>query len=200
MKKEIWKPVVGYEGLYEVSNFGNVKSLGFRNQKFSRNLTQKTNNKGYKVVALSEKMKTKLVLVHRLVAMAFIDNPNDYPIVNHKDENPQNNHADNLEWCTYSYNTTYSMNIHPERRKNNVDNIRKYSPRNKKGVPHKYNNQVAIIVEDNNVIKIYENAATAAKELEIQTCNVLEVCKANKKRQIGKKRKTGGHIFEFIEE
>ena len=200
MENEIWKPVVGYEGLYEVSDWGNVKSLRFRNQKFAKNLTQKTNNKGYKVVDLTQKGKTKVALVHRLVAMAFVDNPNKHPIVNHKDENPLNNQADNLEWCTYSYNTTYSMNIHPERRKINANNLEKYSPRNKKGVPHKYNNRIAVVDENNKVLSIYENAATAAKVLKLQTCNVLEVCKANKKRQIGKKRRTGGYIFEFIEE
>ena len=76
----------------------------------------------------------------------------------------------------------------------------KYSPRNKKGVPHKYNNRVAVVDENNKVVRIYENAATAAQILGLQTCNITEVCKTNKKRQIGKKRKTGGYIFEFIEE
>lgn len=131
---EIWKDIEGYEGKYQVSNLGNVRSLRFRNQNFSKDLTQKTNNKGYKVVNLTDNSKNKPALVHRLVAMAFIDNPNNFPVVNHKDENPQNNHVDNLEWCTYSYNTIYSMNIHPERKRINADNLEKYSPRNKKGV------------------------------------------------------------------
>jgi hypothetical protein len=200
MENEIWKPVVGFEGKYQVSNFGNVRSLRFRNQNFPKDLTQKTNNKGYKVVDLTDKGKNKPALVHRLVAMAFIDNPNNFPIVNHKDENPQNNHADNLEWCTYSYNTIYSMNIHPERKRINADNLEKYSPRNKKGIPHKHYKQVAILDDDNNIIKVYDNAVTAASILGLHTCNVTEVCKANKKRQIGKKRRTGGYIFEFLEE
>ena len=197
---EIWKDIDGYEGKYQISNLGNVKSLSFRNQKFSGYLTQKTSNKGYKVVELTEKGKTKFALVHRLVAVAFVDNPNNFPIVNHKDENPINNHADNLEWCTYSYNRTYSMDMHPERRKELADNLTKYSARNKKGVPHKYYNRVAIFDDNNNIINIYDNASTAAKILGLHTCNVTEVCKANKKRQIGKKRRTGGYIFEFIEE
>ena len=200
MENEIWKDIVGFEGKYQISNLGNVRSLCFRNQKLVKNLTQITNNQGYKLVQLCERKRNMPFLVHRLVAMAFVDNPNNYPIVNHKDENPLNNQADNLEWCTYSYNTTYSMNIHPERRKINANNLEKYSPRNKKGVPHKYNNRIAVVDENNKVLSIYENAATAAKVLKLQTCNVLEVCKANKKRQIGKKRRTGGYIFEFIEE
>lgn len=197
---EIWKDIEGFEGKYQVSNLGNVRSLRFRNQNFSKDLTQKINNKGYKVVNLTDNSKNKPALVHRLVAMAFVDNPNNYPIVNHKDENPQNNHADNLEWCTYSYNTIYSMNIHPERKRINADNLEKYSPRNKKGVPHKFRNQVAILDDNNNTIKVYDNAVTAASILGLHTCNVTEVCKANKKRQIGKKRRTGGYIFEFLEE
>lgn len=197
---EVWKDIEGYEGHYQISNLGDVKSLGFRNQKIEKILTQRTNNQGYRVVGLNKKGKTKLVLVHRLVALAFIDNPNNCPIVNHKDENPLNNNADNLEWCTYSYNRTYSMNMHPERRVELVEKLMEYSPRTKKGVPHKYNNKVAIFDDSNDIIRIYENAATAAKTLGLQACNVTEVCKANQTRQIGKKRRTGGHIFEFIEE
>lgn len=200
MGNEIWKDIEGYEGKYQISNFGNVKSLRFRNQKSSKNLTPRTNNQGYKIVGLNEKRKSKFVLIHRLVAVAFVDNPNNYPIVNHKDENPLNNHADNLEWCTYSYNRIYSMDIHPERRKELAEKLVKCSPRNKKGVPHKYNNRVAVVDENNNAVNVYENAATAAKTLKLQTCNVLEVCKTNKTRKIGNKRRTGGYIFEFIEE
>ena len=197
---EIWKDIKGYEGFYQVSNCGNVRSSKYRNQKLVKTLTQRTNNKGYKVVGLTEKGKTSFAFVHRLVAMAFVDNPNDYPIVNHKDENPLNNQADNLEWCDYSYNRIYSMNMHPERRKELAEKLVENSPRNKKGVPHKYINCVAVVDESNKVIHKYENAAIAALELKLQSCKVIEVCKANQNRPIGKKRRTGGHIFEFIEE
>jgi hypothetical protein len=200
MENEIWRDIVGFEGRYQVSNWGNVKSLRFRNQKISKNLSQKTNNQGYKIVQLCERKRNIPLLVHRLVAMAFVENPNDYPIVNHKDENPLNNNANNLEWCTYSYNRIYSMDMHPEMRKELVENLTKYSTRNKKGVPHKHYKRVAIFDDNNCMITIYNNASTAAKVLGLQTCNVTEVCKANQTRQIGKKRRTGGHIFEFIEE
>lgn len=104
MKIEIWKPVVGYEGLYEVSNWGRVKSL-----KFGKELILKpcTNNCGYLHVVLSKNNKQKNFYVHRLVAQAFLPNPHNYPCVNHKDENPLNNNVENLEWCTYEYNNNF---------------------------------------------------------------------------------------------
>lgn len=204
MENEIWKDIKGFEGLYQVSNLGNVRSLKYRNQKLVKNLTPQTNNHGYKVVGLGENGKTKFALVHRLVATAFIDNPNNYPVVNHKDENPLNNRVDNLEWSTYSYNCIYSMDIHPERREKLIENLKKYSPRNKKGVPHKHYKRVAILDDKNDIISIYENATKAAEVLGLRICNITEVCKANahlivgNKEQIVKKRRTGGHIFVFL--
>lgn len=93
---EIWKEIDGFKG-YMVSNFGNVKSPNKTLGKFK-------NGRGYYRVALPD---GKLHFIHRLVAKAFIDNPNGYPIINHKDENKTNNRADNLEWCTYKYNSNY---------------------------------------------------------------------------------------------
>lgn len=102
MNAEIWKPVVEYEGLYEVSNLGNVYSY-----KSNRNLKQSKDSNGYIRINLYKDSKPIGILVHRLVAEAFISNPNNYPIINHKDENPSNNHVENLEWCTYEYNNNY---------------------------------------------------------------------------------------------
>lgn len=93
MSKEIWKNVVGYEGLYEISNLGRVKS----NCNGGRILKWNVSNNGYATVELFKNKKSKRVLVHRLVASAFIDNPNNLPQVNHIDENKLNNHVDNLE-------------------------------------------------------------------------------------------------------
>ena len=115
MQEEIWKDIQGYEGRYQISNLGNVKSLNYRNSKRSQNLVPKVNNYGYKWVELSNGIERKQLLIHRLVALAFIDNPLNYPIINHKDENPLNCTADNLEWCTNKYNVEYSMERHPER-------------------------------------------------------------------------------------
>ena len=94
---EIWKSIEGYEGC-EVSNFGNVRS------RYGKPFKQFLNSRGYYRVSLGTQ---RLHLVHRLVAKAFVDNPNGYPIVNHKDEDKTNNRADNLEWCTYKYNSNY---------------------------------------------------------------------------------------------
>lgn len=98
---EIWKDVVGYEGLYQVSNKGRVKSrIGIRRTPLSAN--------GYKIVKLCKSGVVKFFLVHRLVANAFLPNPNCLPIINHKDENKLNNSVENLEWCTSEYNVRYS--------------------------------------------------------------------------------------------
>ena len=109
---EVWKPIVGYEGRYLVSNMGNVKSLwrkrGGRNGVVvvNREILIKLfdNGKGYLVVSLGEKVNRKNYYVHRLVATAFCDNPKNYTVVNHIDGNPSNNRSDNLEWCTTDYN------------------------------------------------------------------------------------------------
>ena len=116
---EIWKPVVGYEDFYEVSNLGRVRSfdryvkLGGRYNsdtlilKKGKILSERDNGHGYKAVHLTVKRITKDKYVHRLVAQAFLDNPDNLPEVNHKDENPANNCLDNLEWCTSQYNDLY---------------------------------------------------------------------------------------------
>lgn len=115
MKKEYWKPVVGYEGLYEVSNWGRVKSLeryrkgpnGSIRICKGRILKLRTDKDGYLLVALCKNNIKKTFRVHRLVAEAFIPNPDNLPCVNHKDENKQNNVVSNLEWCSYEYNINY---------------------------------------------------------------------------------------------
>ena len=101
---EIWKDVKDYEGLYQVSNWGRVKSFKFGKERI---LKQFTNNDGYLQVHLCKNGKLKTFLVHRLVAEAFLDNPNNLPQVNHKDENPQNNNVENLEFCSAKYNTNF---------------------------------------------------------------------------------------------
>ena len=109
---EIWKDIEGYEGLYQVSNLGRVKSIygwcGNRFVKRTKILKLKINNKGYTKVYLYKNKKSKMFFVHRLVAMAFVPNPNNLPQVNHKDGNKLNNSIGNLEWCTCSENIKHA--------------------------------------------------------------------------------------------
>ena len=113
--EEIWKDIEGYEGIYQVSNLGRVKSLervivrgnGATLPVPKRILKSAKNKDGYQLVNLWKEGNRKRMYVHRLVAQAFLPNPDDLPQVNHKDENPSNNHVDNLEFCTADYNTNY---------------------------------------------------------------------------------------------
>ena len=105
--QEIWKDIKGYEGLYQVSNLGRVKSLNYKKTGKEKILKADTDKDGYLRVCLSKNGKHKNYIVHRLVAIAYIPNTNNYPIVNHRDETQQNNKASNLEWCTCTYNNNY---------------------------------------------------------------------------------------------
>ena len=116
---EVWKDVQGFNGVYQVSNYGNMRSISHvqhYTDSIGRNVTRSVKGKrliptpiqrGYAGVTLYDNGKKITKCVHTLVATAFIDNPNGLPQVNHKDENKLNNRVDNLEWCTCSYNINY---------------------------------------------------------------------------------------------
>ena len=114
MENEIWKPIKGFVGYYEISNLGNVRSIkrcvrvhrGFRHIE-SRIKEQFLSPKGYLRVALFKEQKCKKFFVHRLVALAFVPNPSGFPFINHKNEIKTDNKAENLEWCTAKYNDNY---------------------------------------------------------------------------------------------
>ena len=104
--EEIWKDIEGYEGLYQVSSEGRVLNV-----KRNKTLKPMENKDGYYYVNLSINGKYKSKQVHRLVALAFIPNPNNLPCVNHKSEAKTENTVENLEWCTVQYNNTYGTRV-----------------------------------------------------------------------------------------
>ena len=112
------RPVVGYEGYYEVDQFGRVFAVDrvvhvidngreYNKPLKGRQMKQSVHTQGYKTVSLTKDGHTKTMYVHRVVAEAFIPNPNNYPFINHKDEDKTNNFVENLEWCTNEYNVNY---------------------------------------------------------------------------------------------
>lgn len=114
--EEVWKDIIHYEGMYQVSNLGRVRAVdrivdsapevGSRIA-YGHILSITMNERGYMKVTLYKHNKGKQEYIHRLVAMAFIPNPENLPQVNHKDENKSNNEVSNLEWCSCSYNNNY---------------------------------------------------------------------------------------------
>lgn len=148
---EEWRDVVGYEGLYKVSNLGNVYSYYV-----NRNLKGGYTLDGYRYVALRKDNVRKNKFVHRLVGIAFIDNPDNLPLINHKDENPKNNRVDNLEWCDHEYNNTYN-NVH-------MRNSKKISKR-----VYGYNENCEFAYE-------YYGAREAARRLNLNNRYICDSC------------------------
>lgn len=115
---EVWKEVLGYEDLYEVSNLGKVRTKVGKTTHSDRHgsrvwkqriLKQKTDKNGYKRVNLWKNKMSKTFLVHRLVAIAFLDAVDGKNYINHKDGNPSNNYLENLEWCTHKENLMHAF-------------------------------------------------------------------------------------------
>jgi len=115
---EVWKDVVGFEGIYEVSDKGNIRTVEGKitsNSRYNvrvwkqRIIKLKHDRNGYKRVSLWKSGKHYDWLVHRLVAIAFIPNPNDYPMINHIDGISNNNCIDNLEWCDSNHNVNHAF-------------------------------------------------------------------------------------------
>ena len=153
---EIWRDIPNYEGLYQVSNLGNVKSL-YRLANNNHIIHEKIlkpqrNYNGYLIVNLYKNNKMKPKLIHRLVGKTFIDNPNNFNYINHIDKNKSNNNVNNLEWCTQSYNVIYSKG-------------RKVNQYNK----------------NNNFIKTWNSIADVKRTLNIDSSLIVRCCKGKKK-------------------
>lgn len=117
MTTEIYKDVLGYEGIDQVSNLGNVKRINYKRNKNDYILKQFYNVRGYYQIGLYINNKQKYYYVHRLIAQAFIPNPNNYPIINHINGIKSDNRINNLEWCTHTHNIRHAfstgLNIAP---------------------------------------------------------------------------------------
>ena len=162
---EIWKDIENFEGLYQISNLGNVKALrkisGFLILK-EKLLKPTLKSNGYIQIDLCKNAIRYKFYVHRLVAKHFINNCNNYPCVNHIDFNRSNNTWTNLEWCTYEYNNIHSINPKLKKQK-----IGKYS---KEGV----------------LLNIYNSALEAAKSMKkVRSSDILRCCRGERKFAYG---------------
>lgn len=166
---EYWKDIKGYEGLYMVSNLGRVKSLNYRNTGQKKVLKTPLSSCSYREVALCKNCKYKVVLVHRLVAEAFIPNPDNLPQVNHKDEDKSNNRVDNLEWCDAKYNCNYSK--HNKKSKENKGKI------------------VCQYSIDGEFIALYRSASMVQKQLGYYSKYISRCCRGEANTAYGYKWK-----------
>ena len=193
MMEEIWKDIEGYEGIYQVSNLGRVRSLDrivpaacalskgnqvvnyLRKGKILTDYWSGPKSCRYKSVALSKDDKPKNFRVHRLVARAFVQNPNNKPEVNHIDEDKSNNRADNLEWVTRIENERHGTKI-------------------KRGVLNRDRKAVEALDEYGNVVGTYDCITDAAKGIGISISTIWQVC--NKIRNC---KTAGGYRWRYKE-
>ncbi len=165
---EIWKDITGYEGRYQVSNFGRVKRLLKNgNEKF---LSGKKDKDGYIEIILSANQRKKYFRLHRLVADAFIPNPENKPQINHKDRNKKNNSVANLEWVTCSENVVHSF-----------ETGRKI-----------YKRPIVQYTKNMEVVSYWNSIREAGRSLNIAVNNISSCCG-------GKLPSAGGYIWRYQE-
>lgn len=181
--KEIWKDIPNYEGLYQISNFGNVKSLKrkVKNKNGYRDIKEKIlhnyiNKNGYYAVTLRKNCNIEVKLIHRLIAEMFIPNPNNYPCINHKDGNKSNNSINNLEWCSYSYNTKEAFRL----------GLNKH-------IDFKEKKKISQYDLEGNFIKEWKSIYNASKITGIARSCISKVCNHNR-------YSAGGYLWRFKEE
>lgn len=182
---EIWLDLKGYEDSYEISNKGTLRSKDRKSTAGKRIkgkiVATKTNNRGYVQTHLNIDGKCLMKLIHRLVAETFIDNPNGYEQVNHKNEDKTDNSVENLEWCTNLYNRRYGKGI-----------IAMSQNRDYKEILRNRNKQIEQLDLDGNRIKIWPNIATAKRELGVNDTSVSFCCR-------GKQKTAGGYVWKYAE-
>lgn len=176
MQEEIWKDIGGYEGVYQISNLGRVKSFKFNSEKVLINKT----SSNYDMVALCLNGVVKYFTNHRLVAIAFLHNPENKEQVNHKNGIKSDNRLENLEWCTRSENTSHAIRIglmkHPTRGKLGKDN---------------FNSKVVIQYSlDGVYVNKYFGASEASRMTNISMGNISSCC-------LGNRNKAGGYKWKY---
>ena len=190
--EEIWKDVVGYEGLYQVSNLGRVRSLDHMRRCKNHEYMQKgrilkngfDRGKAYFRICLSKNGIVEYFTIHRLVAQTFIPNPENKPQVNHKDGNKLNNNVNNLEWATVSENIQHAYNTGLS--KVTTDTKRKIS----KTMENR--NCVEIIQYDvyGNFLSRWKSAHEIQRILGLNNANIIQVCK-------GTRKTAGGYVWKY---
>lgn len=169
---EIWKDIEGYFGLYQVSSLGRVKSLNYNRTGKERILKAGKCN-GYLRVVLCKEGEIKNHFVHRLVAIAFLPNPNNYPQINHRDEDKTNNTIQNLQWCSSQYNINYGT-----RNKRMSESLTNNPKRSKK-----------VLCVETGVI--YISTHQVEREFEFSKGHISKVC-------TGKRKTCGGFHWIYI--
>ena len=193
--QEIWKDIENYEGLYQISNFGRVRSLNHFRKNGTGIYLHKgkilipQNANGYCFVRLSKNGKSKQYLLHRLVAQAFLPKLEKYNEINHKDENKRNNHINNLEWCSHKYNINYGTGN--ERRKTSEQGKKKTWNTQKVGGNNKKIKPVKKYDLQGNFIKEWNSIAEASRQLKLN--KIWEVCN-------NKRNKCGNFIWKYKKE
>lgn len=188
MEEEIWKDIPGYEGIYEVSNQGRVRSLDridFGGRRLKGRMLSICTVRGYQKVGLNYARKNKQCSVHRLVAMAFIPNPNNHPVINHKDENPSNNNVNNLEWCTIKYNNAYGTRME----RFSVSQSRALKGRTNMAYCSKPVHQLSLSGEKLNT---FPSLSEAARHLNARESHISQACN-------GKRPNAYGYNWKFAE-
>ena len=168
---EVWKDIDGYEGLYQVSNTGKVRSLRYRNRDEVRELFLKPDNRGYLQVELHNNGKKRMFTVHKLVATHFVRGYKKGYVVNHINENKMDNRAENLEWCSLSCNLEYSRNLHPER--------------TSKGVPRRCVKEIIQFTLDGVVVRKWASAIDIKSTFGFNEWSIKECCKGKRKTAYG---------------